>query len=307
MRAWLWPLLLAPVAFLALLATGAAAAAAETRTVALVVTDAQGAFVPDLRVDEVRVLENGAACEITSFEKDERPLSVALVLDGSDEALRVFRGLAIPAVQSFLASLPPRARCTLWTTGDRAKKMGELKGDAAAIEKTIARGFGSGGSNALLETLVEAAAGLGGESDRRRALVAVTGRAAGHTSWGPGDVTARVRRAGARVFGVFYREGDPGGAGRLAGLDGPRDAANLTLVGDADHERILNGLAQGTGGRFEPVNAATGVSRLLEAYAAELVGQYRVRFAVAEAKGPKRIEARVARPGLRWRVAVDSP
>lgn len=284
-----------------------AAPAAETRTVALVVTDAQGAFVPDLRAAEVRVLENGAACEITSFEKDERPLSVALVLDGSDEALRVFRGLAIPAVQSFLAGLPPRARCTLWTTGDRARKMGELKGDAAAIEKTIARGFGSGGSNALLETLVEAAAGLGGESDRRRALVAVTGRASGHTSWGPGDVTSRVRRAGARVFGVIYREGSPGQTGSLMGLDGPRDAANLTVVGEADHERILSGLAQGTGGRFESIGTATAVSRMLEAYAAELVGQYRVRFAVVEAKGPKRIEARVARPGLRWRVAVDSP
>jgi VWFA-related protein len=307
MRAWLSPILLAPAAALALLATGPSSAAAETRTVALVVTDAQGAFVPDLRVDEVRVLENGEACEVVSFEKDERPLSVALVLDASDEAQRVFRGLAIPTVRSFLAHLPPGVRCTLWTTGDRAKKMGELKGDAAAIEKTIARGFGSGGSNALLETLVEAAAALSAESGRRRALVAVTGRASGHTSWGPGDVVSRVRRAGGRVFGVLYREGSPGQTGSLMGLDAPRDAANLTVVGEADHERILSGLAQGTGGRFESVGTATAVSRMLEAYAAELVGQYRVRFAVAEAKGPKRIEARVARPGLRWRVAVDSP
>jgi VWFA-related protein len=307
MRARLSPIQLAPAAALALLATGLSSTAAETRTVALAVTDAKSAFVPDLRADEVRVLENGAACEITSFEKDERPLSVALVLDTSDEARRVFGGLAIPTVQSCLAHLPPGARCALWTTGDRARKMGELKGEMAAIEKKVARGFGSGGSNALLETLVEAAAGLGGESGRRRALVAVTGRASGHTSWGPGDVTSRVRRADARVFGVIYREGSPGQTGSLMGLDAPRDAANLTVVGEADHERILNGLAQGTGGRFESVGTATAVSRLLEAYAAELVGQYRVRFTVVEAKGPKRIEARVARPGLRWRVAVDSP
>ena len=304
MRAWTLPFLLAPAVFLAF---SPAVVSAETRTVALVVTDEHGTFVPDLRADEVRVIENGAACEIASFEKDERALSVALVLDGSDGALRVFRGLAAPAAQSFLAGLPPRARCTLWTTGDRARRMGELAGDASAIEKTIARGFGSGGSNALVETLVEAAAALAGESDRRRALVAVTGRGAGHTSWAPGDVTARVRRAGARVFGVFYREGDPGGVGSLAGFDAPRDVVNLTVVGEADHQRILSGLAQGTGGRFEVVGTATAVARLLEACAAELGGQYRVRFAVADAKGPKRIEARVTRPGLRWRVAVDSP
>jgi hypothetical protein len=109
------------------------------------------------------------------------------------------------------------------------------------------------------------------------------------------------------VFGVIYREGEPGRTGSLVGLDAPRDAVNLTVVGEADHERILSGLAQGTGGRFESVGTATAVPRLLEAYAAELVGQYRVRFAVTEAKGPKRIEARIARRGARWRVAVDSP
>lgn len=306
-RGWLRPLLPVPVASLAVFADAPPASSAETRTVALVVTDAQGAFVPDLRADEVRVLENGEAGEVLSLEKDERMLSVALVLDASDEAQRVFRGMAIPTVQAFLARLPPGTRCTLWTTGDRAKKMGELRGETAAIEKTIARGFGLGGSNALLETLVEVAADLGGDSGRRRALVAVTGRASGHTSWGPGDVTSRVRRSGGRVFGVIYREGEPGRTGSLAGLDAPRDAANLTVVGEADHERILSGLAQGTGGRFESVGTAAAVSRLLEGYAAELVGQYRLRFAVAEAKGPKRIEARVARPGARWRLAVDSP
>ncbi|MFN8093441.1 MAG: hypothetical protein U0599_14705 [Vicinamibacteria bacterium] len=297
-----------PLSFSVMLVLGGppAVLSAETRTVALVVTDEQGAFVPDLRADEVRVLENGAACEIASFEKDERPLCVALVLDASDEAVRIFRGEAIPAVQAFLARLPPRSRCTLWTTGDRARKLGELKGDPAAIEKTVARGF-AGGNNMLLDTLVEAADALGGESDRRRALVAVTGRAPGHTSWSPGDVTSRVRRAGARVFGVFYREGAPGGVGSLSGFAVPRDVVNLTAVGEGDHQRILNGLAQGTGGRFELVGTATAVSRLLDAFAAELGGQYRVRFAVADAKGPKKIEARVTRPGLHWRVAIDSP
>lgn len=281
--------------------------AADTRTVALVVTDAEGAFVPDLRANEVLLLENGEPREVVSFEKDERPLAVALVLDGSGEAGKVFGVHAIPVVEAFLARLPPRARCTLWTTGERARKAGELKGDSAAIQKTIASAFGTGGTNALVDTLVEAAAALGGESGRRRALVAVTGRASGHTSWGPGDVTSRVRRAGGRVLGVIYREGDPGRTGSQFGLDVPRDTVNLTVVGEADHERILSGLAQGTGGRFEPVGTASAVARVLEAYAAELGGQYRLRFAVADPKGPKRIEARLGRPGVHWRVAVDSP
>jgi VWFA-related protein len=280
---------------------------ADTRTVGLVVTDEQGAFVPDVRRQEVVILENGAPREVLSFERDERPLAVALVLDASDGALPVFRVHAPGAVEAFLASLPRGARVTLWTTGERSWKVGDLKGDPAAIEKKVAQGFGVGGTNALLNTLVDAAASLADETGRRRALVAVSGQWSGHTSWSPGDVTARVRRAAARIFGVMYREGEKSRVGSLMGLDTPRDVTNLTVVGPEDHERILNGLAQATGGSFESVGTGLAVAHQLEAFARELGGQYRVRFAVSEAKGPRRIEARVLRPGVHWRVVVESP
>lgn len=171
----------------------------------------------------------------------------------------------------------------------------------------MAQAFASGGANTLLETLVDAASGLGRESGRRRALVAVSGAGAGHTNLSPGDVTAGARKAAARVLGVMYREGVSGSPGSLTGLDTMRDSANLSAVGASDHERILSGLAQATGGRFESVPTATGVDRILESYAAELGGQYRIRYAAAEGKGPRRIEVRVARPGVRWRVVVDTP
>ena len=281
--------------------------AAQTRTVALVVTDAAGAFVPDLRAEEVRVLENGEPRELTGLERDERTLSIVLVLDTSTGAARVFRVQAMDAVSGFLSRLPPGSRCTLWTTGDHARKIGELRGDRKEVEKRVAQGFGFEGPNALLDTLVDGAEALGRESGWRRALVAVSGAGAGHASLTPGDVTTRVRKAGGRILGVMYREGEAGGAGSLVGLDVPRDTANLTIVGASDHERILNGLAQATGGRFESVPAAMGVGRVLESMAAELAGQYRVTFAASDAKGPKRIDVRLTRTGLRWKVAVDSP
>jgi VWFA-related protein len=294
---------------LAVLAAAAplASVAAETRTVALVVTDAAGAFVSDLRADEVRVLENGEPRELRGLERDERPLSVVLVLDTSTGAARVFRVQAMDVVSGFLARLPPQSRCTLWTTGDHARKIGALEGDRAAVEKRVAQGFGFEGPNALLDTLVDAAEALGRESGRRRALVAVSGAGAGHASLPPSDVIARARRVGGRILGVMYREGEAGGAGSLSGLDVPRDVKNLTIVYYSDHERILTGLAQATGGRFESVPSAIGVGRILESIAAELGGQYRLHFAASEAKGPKRIDVRIARTGLRWHVAVDSP
>jgi len=292
-----------PRFFLALLATMSPFAAfGEIRSVGLVVTDAQGGFVPDVRAEEVQVVENGEPRELASFAKDERALAVVLVLDTSTGAARVFRGQAYDAVKGFLARLPAGSACTLWATGDHPRRIGVLEG-----EKKIAQGFSSDGPNALLDTLAEAAESLGRESGRRRALVAVSGAGAGHTSFSPSDVSSRVRRQGARVLGLMYREGGDGGAGSLSGLAVPRDVANLTIVGPADHERILSGLAQGTGGRFESVPTVMGVGRILESLAAELGGQYRVRFDASSAKGPKRIDVRLARPGVHSRVTVDAP
>ena len=288
-------------------ALSAAAADADTRAVALVVTDAQGAFVPDVRADEVSVLENGEVRELASFERDERRLAVVLVLDTSTGAARVFRGQAFDAVAAFLSRLPAGSKCTLWTTGDHPRKIGVLEGERPEVEKKVAQGFSFEGPNALLDTLVEAAEALGRESGRRRALVSVSGAGAGHTTLSPGDVASQVRKGGARVLGVMYREGESGGAGSLMGLDVPRDVANLTIVGAGDHERVLSGLARATGGRFESVPTVLGVSRLLESLGAELGGQYRLRYAGSDAKGPRQIDVRLARTGLRWRVAIDSP
>jgi hypothetical protein len=291
---------------LALLAVVSPLSASE-RPVALVVTDAQGAFVPDIRADEVRVLENGQPRELVAFGRDERRLAVALVLDTSTGAARVFRVQAYDAAAAFLSRLPEGSRCTLWTTGDHPRKVGILGGPRPEIEKRVAQGFGLDGPNALLDTLVEAAESLGRESGQRRALVAVSGGGAGHTSLPLGDVSSLVRRRGARVLAVLYREGESGSVGSLAGLEQPRDVANLTIVGSADHERLLAGLAQGTGGRFESIPGVLGVNRILESFAVELGGQYRLRYAGAEGKGPRRVDVQLARPGVRWRVALDPP
>lgn len=285
----------------------AGAAGADTRNVALVVTDGQGDFVGDVRADEVRVLENGELREVVSFERDERRLAVVLVLDTSTGAGRAFRTQAFDAVASFLSRLPEGSRCTLWTTGDRPRKIGVLEGERSQIEKKLAQGFGLDGPNALLDTLVEAGESLGRESGQRRALVAVSGAGAGHTTFSPGDVSSQVRKGSARVLAVMYREGESGRSGSLRGLDVRRDDANLTIVGSGDHERVLSGLARATGGRFESVPTTLGASRLLESIGAELAGQYRLRYVGSDTKGPRQVDVRLARTGVRWRVAVDSP
>ncbi len=105
----------------------------------------------------------------------------------------------------------------------------------------------------------------------------------------------------------MYDEGAGASAGSLRLGDSPRDATNLTIVGPADHERILSGLAQGTGGRFERLPSVLGAGAAFGPIAASYGGQYRIRYLPGDGPGPRRVEVRIARPGVHWRVMVDSP
>jgi VWFA-related protein len=297
---------LTPVVVAALLALPLGAGAADEQAVALIATDAAGHFVGDLARDEVLVFENGEPREVVRFERDERKLDLALVVDSSDGATRSFRVHAYEDLAAFHALLPEGTRCTVWATGERPRRVGELKGDPAKDEKVVAQIFGFGGTNTLLDTLVDAAERLARSSGRRRAIVAISGASAGNTSWTPREVMGRVGQARAAVFGVQFREGSGGPAGPGAGNQ-RRDPSSLTMVGSSDHERILTGLSRSTGGRFESTSAALGVGPLLEAYARELAGQYRLRYVTVPTKGQRKVEVRVTRPGVRWRLTVDAP
>ena len=281
--------------------------AADPRPFGLVVLDAQGQFVADVKAEEVRVLENGELRELAGFERDERPLAAYLVLDTSAGAARAFRTQAFDSVWGFVSSLPKDARCTLYSTGERPRKVGALDGERKDVEKRVGQGFAIEGPNALMDTVVEAAGALARESGKRRALVVLSGGGAGYANYPPGEVAAQGRKPLAPVIALMYGDGSGATAGSLRLGTGPRDAQNLTIVTEADHEKILSGLAQATGGRFERVPSALGVGTTFATLAGELGGRYRVRYVPGEVQGPRRLEVRVARPGVHWRVTLDNP
>jgi hypothetical protein len=229
------------------------------------------------------------------------------VIDTSEGAADVFRAQAPDAVWGFLSRLPQGARTTLWGSGDRPRKLGTLEGERKAVDKKVGQAFASQGANALMDTLAEAARALAGESGARRAIVVLSGWGAGHTTLTPADVSAQARKAVAPVFALMYSEGEAARAGQDILGPRPRDTDSLTLIDPANHERVLSGLAQGTGGRFERVPTALAAADVLPSLAAELAGQYRLRYQPAEGGGPRKLEVRIARQGVRWRVTLDSP
>ena len=171
-----------------------------------------------------------------------------------------------------------------------------------------ARASRSRARNTLMDTLVEAAIALASESGKRRALVVLSGSGAGHTNRSPADVSKEARRAGAPVFALMYDEGE-GAERRLAAPR--RHPARRRQPHDRRRRPITSGSCPGS--RRAPAGASSACRPCSASaprsapMAAELGGQYRIRYLPGEGQGPRRVEVRVARPGVHWRVTVDSP
>ena len=70
-------------------------------------------------------------------------------------------------------------------------------------------------------------------------------------------------------------------------------------VGRADYDHVLGSVADRSGGLREAPLSAMGVGRSLEKIAAALGGQYRITYATLPDLKERKIEIKVARPGVK--------
>lgn len=271
---------------------------AEVRTVIVSVTDSKGAPVEGLAEEEVALLENGVARDLTRFEHETRPLMLAIVVDSSVGVGASFRLSLADAVASFLARLPAGTRYSLWTTGDRPEKIVDLTDDAQAAGKALRRVFPRGG-NTLFDALVEASRDLKGQEQTRTAVVAVTGVGIGFTSYERRQVVEEVGRNAMTFMGVQFDEGREVPPTRRA-----RDAGELARE---DYDYVLGNLAERTGGLREAPLSSMGVASALQKIAADLKGRYRLSYATLRGIKDRKIGVQVARPGARARVVPSKP
>ena len=275
---------LGPLVALAVL-QGAASTDAERRSVQVSVKDSKGSPVAGLVADEVAILENGAARDLVSFAPDERPLTVAVVVDTSVAVDSGFRLSMYEPLVAFVRRLPEGARYTIWVTGERPRKLFDLTSDRSEAASALKMVPPMGG-NMLLDAIAEASEELSKAEGERSVLVVVTAS-------GP-DLSYREREQavadGLRyrplVYGVRIQEGE--GAEFL-------------------YDYVLSELADKTGGLFELVLSFMSVGAGLDKVEADLRSQYRLTYATLPDIKKRKLEVRVARDGARVRVGPVAP
>ncbi|MBI3932102.1 MAG: VWA domain-containing protein [Acidobacteria bacterium] len=261
-----------------------ATAPAQTRSVAVAVTDEKGAPVRGLTREEVVVLENGVARDLVRIDPDDRPLTLAVLLDTSQAMGSSYRLHVVEAVTRFLTRAPEGARFAVWTTGDRPTRVVDYTDDAAAVAKALRRVAPQGG-NTVLDALVEASRDLGKQEGRRTAVLVVTGLGVEFSN----RDKHRVVDEAAGNADVFHAVQVEEGEARFE--DRQR------------YEFALAGLARRTGGLHESLLSSMGVDAALTKVAADLASRYRLSYASLPEVTKAKVEVRVARPGVRVRVA----
>lgn len=263
-----------------------AAEGTEVRSVSVVVTDEKGAPLEGLVPQEVALLENGLARDIVSLQLDRRPLTMAVLVDTSEAVSSFYRLNLVDAVSGFLSRLPEGTKYALWTTGDRPTKTLDYTDDPAAGGKALKRVAPQGG-NTVLDALVEASADLKKQEGQRTAIVALSAVGIEFSSRDRFQVVDTVPKNVDLFLGLQIGEGDVG-------------AENRAL-----YDYVFSELARRTGGLDELVLSSLGVDQGLRKLSAFLRGQYRLSYATLTGLKNRKIEIKVARPGVKVRVGAS--
>ena len=269
--------------FLPLLAqTTDAATGTEIRALTVTLVDEKGQEVADVSADDVALTENGVHRDIASFQRDARPLVVAILVDTSADVASAYRLNAVDALVGLVNRLPQGTRYALWTTGDRPTKLVDYTDDRGRAGAALRRVAPPGG-NYTLDALSEASADLSkaAKEDERRAVIAVTGM-------GPE---------------FSYRD-------KQHAADDAEGKADLFLSVQVDsgaddvevRQRLsytLDRLATASGGRADTVLSYMALDGALRKLSASLVSAYRLRYASVPALKKRKLELSVARPGTK--------
>ena len=137
------------------------------------VRDDKGRIVNDLKLEDFHVFEDGMEQKITYFSRDELPLAVALVVDGSGSVYPLLSELH-DAASDTLAQLKPEDQVALYAFATHPERLVDLTTDRKSIAESI-MGIGSAGGTNIADALYASIEYLGQEArERRHAVIMVS-------------------------------------------------------------------------------------------------------------------------------------
>ena len=259
---------------------GATAGVAD-KSLFLSVLDAQGRPVPDIRLGDILIREDGQDREIVAIKPASQPISVVVLVDTAqgrrvtdaygtpEEYVRDIR-LAMSSFAKQLLSRSPDASVMLMEFGQAAIPVVPFTQSLIDFDRGVNRltarpGVGS----VLLEAITSANEELVKRRSTRRAIVSMNLEPSDEqSSEEPKKVVEAFRKSSAQLWSVSVQRG---------GLkNSPRDL-------------VINDFAKATGGQRDFVVGIAAVAGILQRYADALAGQYEVLYKRPESNRAPRL------------------
>ena len=263
-------------------------------TVPVSVMDRYGRYVPLLRREQFRILENGVEQKIAYFATTDSPFSVVLLIDTSGSTQFRLEDIH-KAAMDFVDKLKSTDSVMVMSFDDRIEVQCKATTDRDVIYKAIRRTRTGGGTrlyDAVDDILKKQLATIPG----RKAVVLFTDGVDTTSHRATYEGTVRLaQESDAPIYSVDYDTSGtnsiyggggipiPGGRGTVLGLPFPRPGIPGTTGGanPGDYRRAvryLHDLADGTGGRFYSGDSLFGIAQAFTWIAEELGRQYSLGY-----------------------------
>jgi VWFA-related protein len=252
-------------------------------TIAAVVRDKDGRFVPSLTKDDFTILDNGQKRPIVEFQPDENgPISIALLVDGSG-SMRHFSSICRRVGELLLTQLNEHSDdVSLLSFDSRLVHLREFTSDFQQFRSGLNE-VENWGASSIYDAIAGAAHAVAQHSRKRRAVVVVTD---GYDNWStlpPAEVARIASTIDVPVFVLAVT---------------PESTASDAQANGAE----LGDIARATGGDYFPADNETRQARALGRIAEELRHQYLIAIDPARSGGRLRtLEIRTRKASLKVR------
>ena len=231
----------------------------ELVNVAATVTDARGSFVDGLTQDDFRVYEFGEPVEITQFDNERVPVSLAIAFDTSGSMDYRKMEAARNALDRLLYDLlGPDDEILLYRFDDRPVRLQDWTMSRDRLSRAL-RDIGSRGGNALCDAVAESLPRIGEGRHHKKALLIISDGNDTNSRTNYRSVRRFVRRSEALVYAI--------------GID-----VRTIMQRFGDDARALRGLTDDSGGRTEIIRDPDDLGPATAGVARELNRQYQLAY-----------------------------
>jgi len=172
-------------------------------SVPVIVTDAQGKFVPGLTADSFKLYQDGVPTPFSLFLTSEDPLRIALLLDTSKSATTIL-GKIKGAAKRFLAQLRPQDLAMVMGFDSEIRVLCPLSSDRQELEEGIQSAKAGGSHTRMRDAIVEVAQRRFQSISGRKAIILLTDGQDYGSRISTTDLHDAVAASSTLIYSVFY-------------------------------------------------------------------------------------------------------